>query len=112
MRIHEDKNGLRVNAISALGCGTDVNGTLYHVEADGAGYSEIKFHSGSVANGLVGHTSESVLAILEHRMKVVDGKCPSPQNKAAIDHIQQALAALSDRVDDREARGVTGTQKL
>jgi len=111
MRIHEDQTGIRVNAITTLADGTDVNGTLYQVMLDNAQDLEIKFHSGPIDDGLAGLTNEALLAILGHRLEVVNGICPSQENEAALHYVKQAHQALDARIADRTARGVAGTQK-
>ncbi len=112
MRIHENPNGIRVNAISRLADSTDVNGTLYQVNMDAAAPLELKFHSGPIDRGLTGLTNEALLAILTHRLGVVDGICPSEENKAALHYIGAAHQALNARVANREARNVSGTKEI
>ena len=109
MRIHEDNNGLAVNAISSLQDGTDVNGNLYQVLAGSKNIS-IEFQNGPVQeNGVNGLTNEALLEIVRHRMEVLDEKFPCNENRLAITNIINALEHLNDRTVDRLKRKVEGT---
>jgi hypothetical protein len=58
-----------------------------------------------------GTTNEEVLTMLIDRLRGLDKIMPSPQNKAAIGYLKDALQVLERRTTDRRARGVEGTIK-
>lgn len=111
MRIYTDSNDLRVNAISSLSDGTNVEGHEYQVIA-GAKQAAISFQNGPVpTNGVNGLTNEALLAILIHRTKFLDGKFPCNENKTAIQHMELALHSFEERTAGRVKRGVEGQLK-
>jgi hypothetical protein len=59
-----------------------------------------------------GTTNEEVLAMLIDRIGYLNAKFPSPYNESALSSIEDALAALSERTAERQARGVEGTNQL
>lgn len=62
--------------------------------------------------GCNGVTIEALLAISIDRLEGFQrGAYPCPQNAIAIEHLQQALAALHDRTKQRIERGVEGAHK-
>jgi len=107
MRIHTDKNGVYVNAISKTADGRDVDGhqyTITHQSTD-----TLNFQLGAVKEaGVNGITNESLIAILIHRIAVLNTKFPSKDNGIAIDHLVVAQQALDRRTADRIGRGVEG----
>lgn len=108
MRIHTDRNGLAVNAISTLSDGTDVEGHVYQILA-GARTLQLEFQRGPVpANGVNGATNEAMISILIHRLAILNGKFPSPFNEQALYHLGEALDSLEARTAERQARGVEG----
>lgn len=112
MRIHTDRNGVFVNAISSLEDGTDVEGHLYQVSA-GSNSLHVMFQHGPVKdNGVNGPTSEALLAILIHRTEILDGKFPCNENKEALEHLRQALACFDARTANRIERDVEGQYLL
>ena len=71
----------------------------------------IHFQDGpTIIDGVNGATNESLLKILIHRTKYLDGKFPSDKNKEAITAMETALAAFDARTAERQARGVEGQQ--
>ena len=109
MRIFTNETGdMYVNAISQLHDGTDVEGHLYYTQA-GVKSGAIQFQRGPIQEaGVNGITNEALLTVLIHRTKFLDSKFPCPENKAAIQSMDSALAALDLRTTRRQARGVEG----
>ena len=111
-RIHTDHNGVYVNAISGMSDGTNVEGHVYDVHA-GRSTFRLAFQLGPIKEaGVNGLTNEALLAVLAHRMKVLNGKFPCAENQRAINHIELAAQALESRTKDRIARGVEGTHAI
>ena len=110
MRIHTDHNGVAVNAISTLADGTDVEGHSYQV-LFGVHTAFIDFQRGGVAiHGVNGLTNEALLVILIHRTQFLNSKFPCAENVAAIEGMQNALAAFEYRTRGRQDRGVAGKE--
>lgn len=107
-RIHTDKNGLAVNAITALEDGTDVKGVLYQVTHAG-GCTDIEFHKGPIDDGLKGVTSEALLAILEDRLTQVAHVTKDQETSIVVSYIETARMILDARTFRREVAGVAGT---
>lgn len=59
-----------------------------------------------------GTTNEEVILMLIDRIGCLDNKFPCAENKAALGHLQGALAFLEKRTRDRQARKVEGTPNL
>ena len=112
MRIHEDHNGLYVNAISNLADGKEVEGHLYQVSTPSGFNGMLHFQTGPAAEvGVNGLTNEALLAVLAHRLNVMNKKMPCRENAIAITNIEQAQLWLEKRTRDRLARGVEGTKE-
>ena len=115
--IHEDRNGLRVHAAEGTRHNGDENwGHRYNFLAgrypDGIG-GTIQFQCGPVPDrGVNGLTNEAVLAILIHRIGVLNEKLPCEQNELVLGNLRTALALLEDRTADRVARGVEGKETV
>lgn len=62
--------------------------------------------------GVNGVTNESMIAILIHRIRSLDDKCPSIENKKCLEFLGQALVILEHRTSDRVHRGVEGTSTI
>lgn len=108
-RIHTDHNGVYVNAISGMADGTNVEGHVYDIHA-GRSTTRLSFQLGPIKEaGVNGPTNEALLAVLTHRMKVLNSKFPCAENQRAINHLELATQALESRTKDRIARGVEGT---
>lgn len=100
MRIYTHSSQLLyVSAISSLGDGSDVNGRLYQLHA-GYDIREIAFQSQPFEQGCNGITNEALIAVLKHRLGVLNERLPCQENTLAIDHLHEALLQL----EAREAR--------
>lgn len=97
MRIFTDDEGRYVNAISKA-LDQDVEGTLYYMQA-GADSTVLQFKSDKQP----GITNEMLVAVLIHRMGVLNGKNPSPENDQALED----LAAVKAALDSRESNKMT-----
>ncbi len=72
----------------------------------------IDFQNGPVLNyGINGITNEALLAIISHRLNLLDEKFPCVENKQAIGSVNNALAILEQRTKDRMQRNVEGQDK-
>lgn len=110
-QVYEDPNGLKVLARN-VEAKMHPDGNFYHIRMDKCTMG-LKFQSGSPRkHGVNGHTNESMLAVLIHRTKVLDGEFPSDQNKLAIEHMEKALAAFEARTKERVERGVEGQHAI
>ena len=73
----------------------------------------LTFQNGPIAAyGVNGLTNEAVLAILIHRIGVLNEKLPCEQNELVLGNLRTALALLEDRTADRVARGVEGKETV
>lgn len=110
VEIHTDRNGVAVFAegdpsLPKWGHEYTV-GPSYRVLAD------LRFQWGGVAkHGINGLTNEAVLAVLIHRIGVLNEKFPCEQNELAIGNLRTALAVLESRTADRVKRGVEGKEE-
>lgn len=59
-----------------------------------------------------GTTNEAVIQVLIHRLSVLNERCPSAYNEAAIRSLEEAYGALEARTAERKSRGVEGTHQL
>lgn len=108
--IFEDHNGVFATALDKDMTGEDALGHLYQV-AGGSFFDTLHFQKGGVPdNGVNGLTNESLLAILAHRLKFLQEKCPCRENAIAITNVEQALMWLQKRTADRIERGVEGKE--
>lgn len=75
-----------------------------------SGVIAINFQNGTIPeNGTNGVTQEVLLAIVIDRLRSFqDGPFANDYNQTALDHCNEALAALKARTTDRVARGVEG----
>lgn len=64
---------------------------------------------GKLVTGTDGTTTEAVLAVLLDRLQFLNELLPSDHNDEVMSHIEQALAHLGARTNDRKERGVEGT---
>ena len=73
----------------------------------------IKFQNGPIKEaGVNGVMNEDLLAILIDRMRgFQSGDYACDANKHALYYLENALTALRERTDEREARGVEGTHE-
>ena len=58
-----------------------------------------------------GTTNEEVIKMLIHRINILNEGHPCMENKVALESLSFALQALEARTQDREKRGVEGTDK-
>lgn len=116
-RIHEDHNGVYVTAISKDIEGNDVDGHLYFIDVPPPPCGLPKKLSLSFQNGPIkevgtnGITNESLLAILVHRLGVLNKKFPCRENSIVITKLEESLMWLEKRTKDRLTRGVEGQHK-
>ncbi len=77
-------------------------------------YAVIDFQKGPVKeNGVNGIFMEDLLQISAHRLECFQtGPFACQANADALEHINQALAALNERTADRQQRNVEGTNQL
>lgn len=109
---------LTVKTVDAPGSG----GAHHHYEVTGFtpdatlghGAVHIEFQNGPIKEaGVNGLTHEVLLAIVIDRLRCFEkGGYPSPHNRQAAFHCEQALDALKARTNERQARGVEGTHKV
>lgn len=72
----------------------------------------IKFQDGPVKEkGFNGWQNEHIVAMLIHRISILDSQFPCVENKMAILHLRDALESLHDRTKNRIQRGVEGEYK-
>lgn len=112
--IHTDHNGLEVMAVLGLEVNGEVHKTMpghSYLVTGGNVAEQINFQAGPVPqNGVNGLTNEALLVILIHHTTTLDAMYPCDENKAAIEHMTQALSSLEERTKKRVARGVEGKQ--
>ena len=95
------------------------DGTVYEIESMEprnaeelpAVHCRIHFQCGTISQaGVNGVSNESLLAILEDRLKHMQaGPLSCRENSIALTHVQDALHWLHHRTRDRVQRGVEGT---
>lgn len=73
--------------------------------------ASIRFQNGPIAeSGINGISNESLLAIVEDRLKgFQSGKFSCRENALALTHLQEAMHWLHHRTRERVQRGVEGT---
>ena len=105
-RVYQDHNGVIVEADEE----PEFLGNRYYVDKPtGANVLLLDFQNGSpITNGINGVTNEQMLAILIHRVRHLDSKFASDDNKEAIEHMLNALTVLERRTNERIRRGVEG----
>lgn len=110
-RIHESHDGsVYVSAISNKN-GAAVNGHVYYLTS-GPVHQELNFQLGPVLEaGFNGTTTESVLAVVLHRLRVMNAAVPCRENALAITKLEEAVMWLEARTKNREQRGVEGTNQ-
>lgn len=110
MRIYTSDNGeVYVNAISKLAdSDKDVDGHVYQLTA-GANQQEIRFQLGTVPEaGHNGTTNEAIIAMVVHRLRLLNQRFPCFENGMAIAALEDARHRLDTRTRARIARGVEG----
>lgn len=102
MRIYTDLDGRFVNALSRLSSGENVDGRAYQVVVGGSHAHELRFQLGDPAKvGVNGMTTEMLLAIAEHRLRVLNEEHPHRRNTAAIACVTSARGQLEARRMER-----------
>ena len=87
-------------------------GHFYDVIA-GDTITPIQFQNGPVKeNGVNGVTSEALMAIVIHRLRILNEAFPCRENSLAITNFEQGLMWLEHRTRDRQKRGVEGLNKV
>lgn len=111
MRIYANVDGsLKVHAITKDVTG-DVEGHMYQLVV-GDDSSHLHFQRGPVKEyGVNGLQNEQLLAVLVHRLGVLNKAFPCRENSLAITKLEEARMWLEKRTADREARGVEGTNQ-
>ena len=104
--IYKDHNGLIVREISEPP--NEPKGQFYTIQTDEL-LTGIGFQDGLVPdNGLNGVTNESLIAVVIHRLWILNGLYPCIENQIALDNLKIALDSLELRTTRRIARGVEG----
>lgn len=90
--------------------------SVYKVKAlkGGKTLATIQFQEGPMkeaeSNGIF---HEDLLHIVKNRLHhFQDSPYASDENERALQHVSQAILALNERTQNREARGVKGTSKI
>lgn len=112
MRIYTNDDGsLYVNAISTNAHGLNVDGHLYQLVFPG-NQIELCFQFGPVREaGVNGLQNEQLIAVLVHRLGVLNKAFPCRENALAITKLEEAGLWLEKRAADRKARGVEGANQ-
>jgi hypothetical protein len=112
VRIYTDSTGgSYVNAIASRD-GVNVDGHVYEV-ISGTNRTELNFQHGPVGEaGVNGMQNEQLLAVLIHRMNVLNKAFPCRENALAITKLEEATMWLEKRTASRVARGVEGKNIL
>ncbi len=75
--------------------------------------TDIRFQEGDPKVRVNGCTNEALLAVLIHRMEgFQSGQFACKENQEVLELLQKAQKTLHSRTQDREARGVEGTQEV
>lgn len=100
MEIHNEK-GLRVEAIRSASC-SDL-GVVYegytdekNVRGDGE-TQRITFQHGPFEGGMNGWTSEAMVKVLIHRLKLLDQRQPCEENHWTLKHLGKTLTSMNAR---------------
>ena len=111
MVIYSDANNLVVHALpTAKGDGTTVDGHTYEIIASES-VQVLTFQCGTVPDvGTNGATNEAILAIVKHRIGVLNARFPCRENSLAITKIEEAIHWLEARTRARIARDVEGKE--
>lgn len=111
MRIYTSSDGASyTNAISAKN-GANVDGHVYQI-VSGTVQQELNFQLGPVKEaGVNGCQNEQIIAVLVHRLGVLNKAFPCRENSIAITKLEEARMWLEKRTADRTTRGVEGTNQ-
>lgn len=100
MIIYTDYNGVAVSAAE----GPDIEGHVYLVRTGDVTH-KVEFQQGAVAeHGVTGLTNEALLAILIHRTRLLDLRCPCEENRMAISAMTSALSEFETRATRQRER--------
>jgi hypothetical protein len=112
-RIYTSENGeLYANSIEKAPDGADVNGHEYTVGHGEHDFVLLRFQNGPVKEaGVNGLQNEQLIAVLVHRLGVLNKAFPCRENSIAITKLEEARLWLEKRTADRKARGVEGTNQ-
>lgn len=110
--IHKDDNGVTASHNETVKTPEGEQllepGHFYDVLA-GDQLIPIQFQLGPIKEvGINGVTSEALLAIVLHRLRILNEKFPCRENSLAITNIEQGLMWLEQRTRNRQKRGVEG----
>ena len=110
MRIYTNEDGsLFANVLNESPGEQD--GHHYHLHS-GELTTELHFQQGPVKEvGVNGIQNEQLIAVLVHRLGVLNRAFPCRVNSLAITKLEEALLWLEKRTADRKARGVEGTNQ-
>lgn len=76
-------------------------------------HAEVLFQNGPVKEvGVNGLTNEALLALVLHRLRILNTNFPCRENSLAITNIEQGVMWLEQRTKDRAKRNVEGFNKL
>ncbi|MEC8057316.1 MAG: hypothetical protein VX136_09420 [Pseudomonadota bacterium] len=107
--IHSDANNVLVDHMQAPNF---PDGHWYQIYNPEKFTVDISFQNGPVKeHGVNGITNEALLAIILHRLRVLNQAYPCRENSLAITNIEQGLMWLEQRTKDRQKRGVEGFNK-
>jgi hypothetical protein len=88
--------------------GGGIKGHCYQSLVSGSGVfdrCEIQFQNGNPAVfGINGHTNETILAILIHRMEYLDSIYPCDENKEGLEHLKKTKEAFEARSKRLESK--------
>lgn len=108
--IHKDNNDVCVDHMSAPNYPDGHWYQIFHPEKFTV---DITFQNGPIKeHGVNGITNEALLAIILHRLRVLNHIYPCRENSLAITNIEQGLMWLEQRTKDRLSRGVEGQNKI
>ena len=108
----DNTTGEYTNVYSFLGGNGNTDYSVNDVKS-GNILCEIHFQSKPVSEGVDGIFNEDLLLIVKKRLeKFQEGKFACESNVEAIKAIDEALAALRRRTNDRKERNVLGTYEV
>lgn len=108
--IYRDSKGLTVE--TPPNSTQEGYGNLYALR-DSSTIQYIQFQNGPVPNnGANSATNEALLAILIHRLGILNEKFPCEENEQALQYMAEALMVLTRRTIMRTLRGVEGKMEV
>lgn len=117
-KVNDCNSQLEIHAVDEPGPGGANH--LYHIKVPPhAGLTlptwyAIAFQNGAIKEaGVNGLTHEALLAIVIDRLEAFQrGPYAHPANAKALEHLNEAVAALASRTKERVERGVEGTMQV